>query len=128
MKLFLDRLVDFASLEKLWISNTLIYDANGDVIGKITLNHQGDHRIFITLIAIYEEYRNKGYFTQLLDLIGRVADMNEDTIQLIPLPTEYGDVKPSGITLEKLKSIYESYGFTPDIEDAKVTTYTRFPN
>lgn len=127
MKLFLDRLVDFASLEKLWISNSLIYDAEGNVIGKITLNHQGERNVFITLIAIQEEYRNKGYFTQLLDLIGRVADMNDNVIQLIPLPTESGDIKSSDISLEKLKSIYEEYGFTPDVEDARVTTYTRIP-
>jgi GNAT superfamily N-acetyltransferase len=127
MKLFLDRLVDFASLEKLWISNTLIYDAEGNVIGQITLNYHGDEKVFINLIAINPEHRNKGYFTQLLDLISRVADMNGDTIQLIPLPTETDKIPESGITIEKLQSIYSSYGFEADIEDARVSTYTRLP-
>jgi GNAT superfamily N-acetyltransferase len=128
MALFLDRLVNFASIEQLWISNTLIYNADGDVIGQITMNYQGEHHVFINLIAIKQEYRNKGYFSHLLDLICRVADMNKDTIQLIPLPTETEDIKESGITLSKLQSIYSSHGFVADIEDAKVSTYTRIPS
>ncbi|MFA5404607.1 MAG: GNAT family N-acetyltransferase [Ignavibacteria bacterium] len=128
MKLFLDLLVDFASLEKLWISNTLIYDAEGNVIGQITLNYHGDKKVFINLIAINPEHRNKGYFTQLLDLISRVADKNGDTLQLIPLPTETDKIPCSGITIEKLQSIYSSYGFEPDIEGVRVSTYTRSPS
>ena len=126
-KMFFDRLVDHGTIEGLWFSNGLMYNEGGDIIGKFNLYHQSSHKVFITLIALYEEYRNRGYFHQVLDLISRVADINGDTIQLIPLPTETDEISESGITLGKLQSIYESYGFMSDIEEDGVSTYTRIP-
>lgn len=127
MKLFSDLLVDTAGLEGLWISQHLIYNNEGEIIGRIELHYYGEHHVFINLLAIYPEYRNKGHFDHIIDLICRVADRNGDVIQLIPLPTETSEIPESGITLEKLQKIYSSYGFKPDIEDIRVSVYTRQP-
>lgn len=127
MKLFSDVLSKLASIEGLWISQRLVYDSIGNVIGKIEIHYYSEHNVFINLLAIYPEYRNKGYFDQLISLICRAADENKDIIQLIPLPTETDKIPASGITVEKLQAIYSSYGFESDIEDARVSTYTRVP-
>lgn len=128
MKKFLDVLINMASLEGIWINQRLIYDAEGNIIGRIQLEYYDEHLVFINLIAIYPEYRNKGYFSQLLSLISRSADMNGDTLQLIPLATETSEIQASDISMNKLKKIYEEFGFEAEIRDIEVSVYTRKPN
>jgi GNAT superfamily N-acetyltransferase len=128
MKKFLDVLINMASLEGIWINHRLIYDAEGNVIGRIQVEYYDEHLVFINLIAIYPEYRNKGYFSQLLSLISRSADMNGDTLQLIPLATETSEIPASDISMNKLKKIYEEFEFEAEIKDVEVSVYTRKPN
>ncbi|MFA5403858.1 MAG: GNAT family N-acetyltransferase, partial [Ignavibacteria bacterium] len=110
MKLFSETLINLASVEGIYINQHLIYDSDGNVIGKIDLHYYSEHNVFVNLLAIYPEYRNRGYFDQMISLICRAADKNGDTLQLIPLPTETDKIPCSGITIEKLQSIYSSYG------------------
>lgn len=127
MGLFSDRLTDIASCEGYWINQNLVYDSNGNIIGKMLIHYYSEKFVFISLIAIYPEYRGNGHFRALVDLVSRVADLNGDTVQLMPLASETDDIPCSNIPLAKLQEIYMAYGFTPDTEGVEVTTYTREP-
>lgn len=127
MKKFHDVLIELASIQGIWINQRLIYDNEGNVVGRIEMQYYSEHTVFVNLIAIYPEYRNRGYFDELVELIARAADVNGDTVQLIPLSTETSEIPTSDIPLHKLKSVYERHGFTADIEDITISTFTRSP-
>lgn len=127
MKKFTDVLTGIAASEGYWYNQDLIYDENGNVIGRMQIHHYDEHYVFISLIAIYPEYRRQGHFSYLLELISRVADLNGDTIELLPMETDCDKIPCSGIGVKKLQSLYEECGFTPDDDGLKVSTYTRIP-
>lgn len=122
---YIDRLIDLASSEGLWINQRLVYNQNGDVIGRIEIHMLDEHYVNVNLIAIYPEFRKQGYFNQLISLMVRAADMNGDAIQLIPMETESKEIPSSGISNEKLKSIYEKYGFVAEFPEMPITSFTR---
>jgi len=127
MKKFHEVLIELASVQGIWINQRLIYDNEGNVVGRIEIQYYAEHSVFINLIAIYPEYRNRGYFDELVELIARASDINGDTVQLIPLSTETDEIPTSDMPLSKLKSVYSRHGFVADIEDIEVSNFTRYP-
>lgn len=127
MAIFLDVLTNLASLENLWINQQLIYNVDGDVVGRLEVHHIDEHRVNVNIIAVYPEYRNKGLFRQVINLIARSADQNGDYVTLTPMATETSDLPASGISTSKLRSIYEEYGFKAHFAEMEITDYTRDP-
>lgn len=127
MASFIEFFSAMASMEELWISNNLIYNKDGDIIGKIQMHYKDSKTVFVDIITIYPEFRNNGYFRQIVYLLARCSDLNKDTIRLIPLPVETDEIKSSGISITKLQDIYKSYGFIPENEEYPVSEYTKEP-
>jgi len=127
MAIFLDVLINLASLENLWINQRLVYNINGDVVGRLETHNVGEHQVNVNMIAIYPEYRNKGLFRQLISLITRSADQNGDSVTLTPMATETSDLPASTITNDKLKAIYSEYGFVAHHPDMPISDFTREP-
>lgn len=125
-----------SAAEGYWLSNSSIYCESGDVIGNLRYTPDGDRSIFISIIAIYKEFRNQGHFRSIVDLISRIADIEEYTVRLIPLPTNTDTIECSGIGLNKLQKIYSDAGFIQDAPEIEphlflqrvVCTYVKYPN
>lgn len=127
MAIFLETLTNIATLEHLWINQRLIYNIDGNVVGRIETNNIDEHLVNVDVIAIYPEYRKQGLFRDIIRLITRAADINGDTLTLTPMATESQEIPASTISNRKLREIYQEFGFTTDHPDAPISDFIREP-
>lgn len=130
---YTNTLENYANADELWIGKQfgnikLVYNNDGDVVGRLEFRVVDTNVVFFDLIAVYPEFRNMGYFRQILNIACRSADSLNLELQLIPLPTESSHIASSTMMLNKLKSIYKSFDFLPYIEDVEICQYFRKPN
>lgn len=124
---YIELLSEILNIESLWLNSRIVYNLEGEVVGRIELTTIDDHEVNINLIAVYSEFRKQGYFKSMLNAICKTADINAVKLNLIPMPTHNSEIQVSDISWDKLKSIYASYGFEADYPDMKISNYTREP-